>query len=100
MRKAKRRGRKFMFFQNLSRGMKKNKRVKKPKGLAQSCDCSLLYLFTFLPFYLFNILEVVLLYVLKVAISAHLQVIGGSLITHDNAVLVHLKHANRPHLCH
>ena len=39
-------------------------------------------------------------YILKVTIRTHLQFIGGSIITYDNALFVHLQGTDSPHLHH
>ncbi len=45
------------------------------------------------------VLDVLLLDILEVAVGAHLQIVGGSLVGYDDTVLVHLQYADGPHLC-
>ena len=42
--------------------------------------------------------EVVFLDVLEILVGAHLEFVGGRLVAHDDAVLVHLQCADGPHV--
>ena len=47
-----------------------------------------------------DILQIVFLDILEVLVGSNLQLVGGGLVSNDDAVLMHLQGRNRPLMCY